>query len=271
MKKSLSVCAVLCVLLAGCGVDQAYGQGRGGPHGGQRGGAGHGMRGGGGGYGLGAGSGVQSGAMRGKAMQQHRRWGQSQGKGRGGPVQTPCLGSSPRGWQSEISGPGPLIEPADFDPTDVTIGISAGATAELLGQAEAKHLLRMREEEKLARDVYLALGSQWPVPVFSNIARSETRHMAAVKGLLDRYGLEDPVADDTPGAFTDAELARLYKELLQKGRASAADAFRVGVTIEEMDIADLKEGIAATTHADIRTVYQNLLRASENHLRAFRR
>jgi len=35
------------------------------------------------------------------------------------------------------------------------------------------------------------------------------------------------------------------------------------------DIADLKEGIDTSTHKDIKTVYNNLLEGSLNHLDAF--
>jgi hypothetical protein len=43
------------------------------------------------------------------------------------------------------------------------------------------------------------------------------------------------------------------------------------VTIEKKDIADLESRIAATDRADLKAVYGNLLRASQNHLRAFER
>ena len=52
----------------------------------------------------------------------------------------------------------------------------------------------MREEEKLARDVYVALGDRWGLRVFENIARAEQRHMDAVVAQLDREGVDyEPV------------------------------------------------------------------------------
>ncbi|NQT13892.1 MAG: DUF2202 domain-containing protein [Planctomycetes bacterium] len=138
-----------------------------------------------------------------------------------------------------------------------------------MSQQEIESILLMREEEKLARDVYLTLGQQWNVPIFANIARSESRHMAAIKGLVQRYGLQDPVVDDTPGVFTNPKLAQLYDDLVRTGSASVADAYGVGVKIEELDIADLQEGLTTVTHSDIQRVYRNLLRGSQNHLRAF--
>ncbi|MGI9258025.1 MAG: DUF2202 domain-containing protein, partial [Gammaproteobacteria bacterium] len=46
-------------------------------------------------------------------------------------------------------------------------------TPGVLSVAEEAGILFMREEEKLARDVYLALGEQWGMNVFDNISSSE--------------------------------------------------------------------------------------------------
>lgn len=138
-----------------------------------------------------------------------------------------------------------------------------------LTQEEAASLLFMREEEKLARDVYLTLGGLYPIPVFQNIAQSETQHMAAVAQLLSAYGLPDPAQGQGVGAFANPELARLYQELVAQGRTSLEAALRVGAYIEELDIQDLRARLAQTQRPDIQAVYQNLLQGSWNHLRAF--
>jgi hypothetical protein len=138
-----------------------------------------------------------------------------------------------------------------------------------LSQDEIAGLTFMREEEKLARDVYLTLYEMWGSQVFSNIARSEQSHMDAIKTLLDRYGIADPAAGNDIGKFTNPELQALYDELVEQGQQSLAGALQVGALIEEVDIADLIEELAAVEHSDIQRVYQQLLRGSENHLRAF--
>ena len=128
----------------------------------------------------------------------------------------------------------------------------------------------MREEEKLARDVYLYLNDKWNVPIFSNIATSEQEHTDAIKSLLTQYGVQDPSAKTSAGEFANPELQELYKQLIRQGSVSREDAYKVGVIIEEKDIGDLKAGIANTTHSDIKTVYSNLLQGSNNHLSAFK-
>ncbi len=158
--------------------------------------------------------------------------------------------------------------------TDATTNAAAPAQPEaspnaLLSDAEAEGLLYMREEEKLARDVYLTLYDEWGQTIFQNIAASEQQHMDMVLTLLNTYGLEDPAAGKDVGEFTNPELQALYDQLVAQGRQSLADALKVGAAIEEIDILDLRERLAQTDKADIQTVYQNLMSGSENHLRAF--
>lgn len=138
-----------------------------------------------------------------------------------------------------------------------------------LSPAEAASLSFMREEEKLAHDVYVTLYDQWGVQVFTNIAASEQTHTDAIATLLDRYGLSDPAAGNAVGEFNDPALQALYDQLVAQGSLSLVDALKVGAAIEEIDILDLEERIAETTHADIKLAYNNLMAGSGNHLRAF--
>jgi len=88
---------------------------------------------------------------------------------------------------------------------------------------------------------------------------------------LDRYGLEDPVGKDIPGVFKNEELQKAYDELVEEGSKSIQDAILVGAYIEDLDIYDLERLIEETDNDDIKIVYQNLLKGSRNHLRAFDR
>ena len=138
-----------------------------------------------------------------------------------------------------------------------------------LTQAEIDGLTYMREEEKLARDAYLTLYNKWHLPIFSNIANSEVMHMSKLKTLLDRYGLPDPAAGKAIGVFTNPVLQQLYHDLMIQGSQSSTAALKVGVTIEEVDIRDLKNYMSATSKTDILQVYNGLLNGSYHHLSAF--
>lgn len=140
-----------------------------------------------------------------------------------------------------------------------------------LSKNEIDGLILMREEEKLARDVYFVLGEKWGVKIFSNISSSEQTHTNAVKVLLDRYHIEDPVKSDEIGIFTSKDLQKLYNQLVEQGKKSVLNALVVGITIEDLDINDLNKLIEKTDNADIIAVYNNLNRGSRNHLRAFMR
>lgn len=145
---------------------------------------------------------------------------------------------------------------------------SSACQVQPLSAAEAATLTFMREEEKLARDIYLTMDLTWDLPPFSNIAVSEQQHMDAIKALLDKYRLADPALPKI-GAFKNDELQQLYNELLARGEVSYLEALQVGGLIEEVDIEDLENAIAATSHADLAQTYESLMCGSRNHLRSF--
>ncbi|MBS1148066.1 MAG: ferritin [Proteobacteria bacterium] len=145
------------------------------------------------------------------------------------------------------------------------------ASTTTLTTEEKNDLLFMREEEKLARDVYLTLHDIWGTPVFANIATSEQQHMDAILRLLNTYKLPDPTVGKLVGEFVNEELQALYNALIARGKQSALEALLVGGVIEETDIEDLNAAMATSRLSNIDKVYQNLLNGSYNHLRAFAR
>ena len=147
----------------------------------------------------------------------------------------------------------------------------AALPLEDLSDAEKHYITLMREEEKLARDVYLTLSEDWDLAIFANIAGSEQRHMDAVGSLIAKYGLFDPASDDTVGVFTNTKLAGLYDDLVSEGRKSVVDALLVGAFIEDLDIYDLLEALEEVDNADITMVFEHLLQGSANHYSAFTR
>lgn len=142
-----------------------------------------------------------------------------------------------------------------------------GSPDATLSEAEEARLVFTREEEKLARDVYMALDS-YGAP-FTNIQDSEQRHFDSMGQLLVSYGLEDPAAGQGVGEFADPKLRDLYAQLVAQGAPSQLAALTVGCAIEDLDLRDLEVGLAETDAADITAVYENLSLGSRNHLRAF--
>ena len=178
--------------------------------------------------------------------------------------------------------PAPETDPADYqdvtnvdesgnttvDPIALSDALDQISTGEL-SAAEVEGILFMREEEKLARDVYLTLYEEWGLPIFQNIANAEQTHMDAIRTLIDRYGLEDPADNQDIGVFTNSTLQELYDQLTSTGSQSLAEALHVGAAVEEIDILDLEEYVAQTDKADIQLTYENLTKGSRNHLRSF--
>jgi hypothetical protein len=157
---------------------------------------------------------------------------------------------------------------------------------------EATHLAFMREEEKLARDVYTKLGMLYPDSiVFGNIDDSEQRHTDAVKGAMEQHGLQDPNTNDNLGVYTGEAYGEYFTEkynyLIDKASNSELDALYVGAFIEELDMMDIARcpqeivlqnngvdgtdqcGLVYTDEADIINLYESLINGSESHLRGY--
>lgn len=155
--------------------------------------------------------------------------------------------------------------------TDQFACLAADYPVEALSVEETDALLFMREEEKLAHDVYVKLYEKWGSRVFDNIQAAETRHTEAVKSLIVKYGLNDPVGDNPIGVFRNTTLQELYTALVAEGLVSPVAAFKTGAKIEDLDLFDLANLMASpkVDNQDIEAVFTELARGSRNHLRAF--
>ena len=140
--------------------------------------------------------------------------------------------------------------------------------SDTITQVEIDMLNYMREEEKLARDVYLAMYEQYGIPIFRNISKSEQHHMNQVLCLLQHYNLPDPASADT-GVFNNSELQQLYSDLISQGSISLTGALTVGATIEDKDIYDLATDMTNTVNPAILNIFGKLSCASGNHIRSF--
>lgn len=148
-------------------------------------------------------------------------------------------------------------------------GFQASTSTAPLSETEKADLVHMREEEKLAHDVYLALGTKWNNNVLLQVAESEQRHTESVAFLLEKYGIEDPSTGKAEGEFSNQELKALYEKLVAEGGKSLAAALAVGATIEDLDIYDLDQALKDAKNPDVIRVFENLKSGSENHMRAF--
>lgn len=138
-----------------------------------------------------------------------------------------------------------------------------------LSQQEKNDLIFLRQEEKLARDVYVYSYNKYGDNVFQNISNSEQTHINSVMTLLEKYNIEDPLNEDNYGEFENADLQLLYDQLTAKSDSSLVKALEVGATIEDLDIHDIETFFANTNNADLLNTYEMLTCGSRNHLRSF--
>jgi hypothetical protein len=186
--------------------------------------------------------------------------------GMGSPAQSSQPGSGQGQQTGPGQGPGYSTGPGENTPSLLPV-----PDATLLTAAEESDILFMREEEQLAHDLYIRWGVMYAIPVFTNIAASETTHINEVQLLIDRYGLQGNRIGNASAGYHNATIQSLYNTLALQGDASQTGALEASLAVEERDIADLDHGLGETNRSDIIQVWSNLRKGSENHKSAFLR
>lgn len=156
----------------------------------------------------------------------------------------------------------------DNDSINDTILIETTSEELSLTSQEIEDLLFLREEEKLARDVYLYSYEKYNLQIFKNISNSESQHMNSVLELLNDYNLQDPASTEI-GVFNNEVLQSIYNQLVEQSSISLLEALKVGDKIEDLDIKDLALNENRTNKIDLLLVYGSLKCGSRNHLRNF--
>lgn len=135
--------------------------------------------------------------------------------------------------------------------------------------ADPADLVRLYEDEILAHDLYVALGRIHPeIRPFQNIPHSEASHRETMAGVLKAEGIALPKPPKGK-RFVSAGLDEIFAKWLAEGVKSEADACRVGVRLEDHDIAELRK--AQTGFPKHKETLAALEAASNNHFRAFHR
>ena len=111
------------------------------------------------------------------------------------------------------------------------------------------------QDEYLARAEYDRIISDYgSIRPFTNIVRAEETHIDALLPLFTAYGITTPANEGADHAVSVPSLAQTYQ---------------AGVNAEVNNIAMYELFLDEKLPDNVKTVFESLMRASENHLRAF--
>jgi len=160
-----------------------------------------------------------------------------------------------------------IMVKSDGTTTFITAGVTPpfDSTADLTAN-EIEFAYAVREDEKVARDLYFAFFEKYKLKAFENISKAESNHIRAVELLLSYYEIDYPEIGEY-GKFADPTRQQMYDSLLIKGE-TALEAFKVMAQLEEENIVSFGEVLEDIENDNIAIVIENLLKASENHFKA---
>ena len=141
---------------------------------------------------------------------------------------------------------------------DQTLSLTGYGATGALGDTSltlADMLTYAMQDESIARAEYAAiLATYGSVRPFTNIIRAEESHILALQPLFEAYGITVP-ADESASLVTTVP--------------SLTEAYQTGVSAEVNNIAMYETFLDQNLPDNVRAVFESLMRASENHLRAF--
>jgi hypothetical protein len=177
--------------------------------------------------------------------------------------------TGPNASELLISGaPADIIEvKSDGATTFALAGVTPAfdSTADLTAD-EIEFIFAVREDEKVARDMYFSFFGKFGLKPFENIGKAEDNHIKATEKLFDYYEIDYPTLSEN-GKFEDAIRQKLYDSLLLKGTPEL-EAFKVMALLEESNIVEYGEVLKTIVNPNIKIVIENLAMASANHFKA---
>jgi hypothetical protein len=177
--------------------------------------------------------------------------------------------SSPNSQELLVSStPSEIIEvKSDGATTFALSGVTPAfdSTADLTAD-EIEFIFAVREDEKIARDLYISFFGKFGLKPFENIGKAEDNHIKATEKLFDYYEIDYPALSGN-GKFENAIRQKLFDSLLLKVNTEL-DAFKVMAVLEESNIVEYGAVIKTVVNPNIKMVIENLAKASANHFKA---
>lgn len=143
----------------------------------------------------------------------------------------------------------------DADQTLTLVGYGSAGALDDTSLTLADMLTYAIQDEYLAYAEYDRILSDFGnVRPFTNIIRAEATHVDALLPLFAAYGITTPADEGADRAVSVTALT---------------NAYQAGVTAEVNNIAMYETFLDQNLPDNVRIVFESLMRASENHLRAF--
>ncbi len=131
-------------------------------------------------------------------------------------------------------------------------------------ETEAGDLQLLREEEKLARDLFRDWSDR--SELFGAVAHSKQLHFEIVGALLQRHQVTDRTLGGE-GLYVFPQLQTLHQELLARGGSTELEALAAGAELHERDLVGLEEAAGRSQLEDVRASLAEIQRGARNHLR----
>lgn len=131
---------------------------------------------------------------------------------------------------------------------------------------EIEFIYAVREDEKLAHNLYIYFVTQYPTArQLANIGNAEINHITTIERVFTYYEIDFPTLGQ-PGVFTDENRQAIYTRLTAQG-STLHEAYQVMAALEEENIVIYSKVASELTNPNLQLIINNLAQSSENHFK----
>jgi hypothetical protein len=157
------------------------------------------------------------------------------------------------------------------DELDTPFYTADNGVSKTLNNFEKNGLVSLLEKEKMHRDVYTWMNTQFPSEVFTQLAERDGHYMEVLSIKVDKYGIANPTVGKLPGEFVDASVQNQYNDFIRITTGDLVAMINKAQAMEEALIAEVQEQQSTLSgNTDIGQVYDGLLQESISQLNSLK-
>ena len=155
------------------------------------------------------------------------------------------------------------------DEIETPVYITDNGDSQTLGDFQKEGLVYLLETEKMHRDVYTWINTQFPSALIADLAEGDQEFVKRLTEEVGKNGIANPTLNKLPGEFEDIGVQNQYNEFLRLTNGDLQAMLENARVMEERLISTAQEQQLNLCGNDcLRQVYGNLIQQTTAQLKA---
>ena len=155
------------------------------------------------------------------------------------------------------------------DEFESPVYVSDNGDSQTLGDFQKDGLVYLLETEKMHRDVYNWINTQFPSAIYAELAEGDEEFVKQLTEEVGKYGITNPTLNKIPGEFEDVGVQNQYNEFVRLTNGDLQAMLENARAMEERMISAVQEQQLNLCGNDcLRQIYGNLIQQTTSQLKS---